>query len=203
MALQAVEDYVQYGFQLAEGANDAPIGFVMVTFQKLMASSIAAIRKSLGRRWDKVRTNGLLHSTTGEELEDRLLNDEEESAVLEGVGAASGSVDTELSLLAGAIESLDRVKSDSKAGVLVDQLSKLFVDSPNEKVLVFTQFRETLRFLEEMLTSKWLGRHGQMRPMDKDRAVEDFRIEDGPQILISTEAGGEGRNFQFCHVLVN
>ena len=206
VALQAVEDYVQYGFQLAEGANDAPIGFVMVTFQKLMASSIAAIRKSLGRRWDKVRTNGLLHSTTGEELEDRLLNDEEESAVLEGVGAASGSVDTELSLLAGAIESLDRVKSDSKAGVLVDQLSKLFVDSPNEKVLVFTQFRETLRFLEEILTSKGWGVnvfHGQMRPMDKDRAVEDFRIEDGPQILISTEAGGEGRNFQFCHVLVN
>ncbi len=115
-------------------------------------------------------------------------------------------MDTELSLLAGAIESLDRVKSDSKAGVLVDQLSKLFVDSPNEKVLVFTQFRETLRFLEEMLTSKSWGVnvfHGQMRPMDKDRAVEDFRIEDGPQILISTEAGGEGRNFQFCHVLVN
>ncbi len=84
-ALQAIEEYVQYGFQVAEGANDAPIGFVMVTFQKLMASSIAAIRKSLGRRWDKVRTNGLLHSTTGEELEDRLLNDEEESAVLEGV----------------------------------------------------------------------------------------------------------------------
>ena len=54
-ALQAVEDYVQYGFQLAEGANDTPIGFVMVTFQKLMASSIAAIRKSLGRRWEKVR----------------------------------------------------------------------------------------------------------------------------------------------------
>ena len=205
-ALQAVEDYVQYGFQLAEGANDTPIGFVMVTFQKLMASSIAAIRKSLGRRWEKVRANGLLHSTTGEELEDRLLNDEEESAVLEGVGAASGSVDTELSLLAGAIESLDRVKSDSKAGVLVDQLSKLFVDSPNEKVLVFTQFRETLRFLEDMLTSKGWGVnvfHGQMRPMDKDRAVEDFRNADGPRILISTEAGGEGRNFQFCHVLVN
>ena len=84
-ALQAVEDYVQYGFQLAEGANGTPIGFVMVTFQKLMASSIAAIRTSLGRRWEKVRANGLLHSTTGEELEDRLLNDEEESAVLEPV----------------------------------------------------------------------------------------------------------------------
>ena len=205
-ALQAVEDYVQYGFQLAESANDAPIGFVMVTFQKLMASSIAAIRTSLGRRRERVLTNALRLSMTGEELEDRLLSDEDEGDVLEDVGSVSLSAAAELPLLENAIDSLSRVKSDSKAGVLVDQLSKLFVDSPNEKVLVFTQFRETLRFLEEMLTSKSWGVnvfHGQMRPMDKDRAVEDFRIEDGPQILISTEAGGEGRNFQFCHVLVN
>ena len=49
-ALQAVEDYVQYGYQLAEGGNNNAIGFVMVIFQKLMASSIAAIKESLGRR---------------------------------------------------------------------------------------------------------------------------------------------------------
>ena len=34
-------------------------------------------------------------------------------------------------------------------------------------------------------------------------AVAAFRDESGPQILVSTEAGGEGRNFQFCHMLVN
>ena len=40
------------------------------------------------------------------------------------------------------------------------------------------------------------------KPAEKDAAVARFR--DGrPQILISTEAGGEGRNFQFCHMLVN
>ena len=42
-----------------------------------------------------------------------------------------------------------------------------------------------------------------MSSVEKDRAVEDFRNADGPRILISTEAGGEGRNFQSCHVLVN
>ena len=205
-ALQAVEDYVQYGFQVAEGADNAPIGFVMVTFQKLMASSIAAIRTSLGRRRERVLENTLRHSITGEELEDRLLNDEDESDVLEDVGSMSLSAEEELPLLKNAIDSLDRVKSDSKAMTLVSQLSKLFVDSPNEKVLVFTQFRETLRSLEEMLNAQGWGVnvfHGQMNATDKDRAVEDFRNADGPRILISTEAGGEGRNFQFCHVLVN
>ena len=205
-ALQAVEDYVQYGFQVAEGANDAPIGFVMVTFQKLMASSIAAIRTSLVRRRERVLKNALRLSMTGEELEDRLLSDEDESDVLEDVGSTSLSAAAELPLLQNALDSLSRVKSDSKAEVLVDQLSKLLVDSPNEKVLVFTQFRETLRFLEEMLTGKgWRVNvfHGQMSAAEKDRAVGDFRDSAGPRILISTEAGGEGRNFQFCHILVN
>ncbi len=205
-ALQAVEDYVQYGFQLAEGSNDAPIGFVMVTFQKLMASSIAAIRTSLVRRRERVQAKDLQLSMTGEEIEDRLLSDEDESDVLENVGSTSLSAAAELPLLENAIDSLSRVKSDSKAAVLADRLSKLFVDSPNEKVLVFTQFRETLRFLEEILTAKGWGVnvfHGQMRAAEKDQAVEDFRNGEGPRILISTEAGGEGRNFQFCHVLVN
>ena len=42
-----------------------------------------------------------------------------------------------------------------------------------------------------------------MNPQDKDSAVERFKNDTGSQILVSTEAGGEGRNFQFCHILVN
>ena len=45
--------------------------------------------------------------------------------------------------------------------------------------------------------------HGQLTADQKDAAVTAFRDGRGPQILISTEAGGEGRNFQFCHILVN
>ena len=37
----------------------------------------------------------------------------------------------------------------------------------------------------------------------KDSAIDSFRVGTGPQVLISTEAGGEGRNFQFAHILVN
>ena len=42
-----------------------------------------------------------------------------------------------------------------------------------------------------------------MKPDAKDAAVEEFRTSTKPSILLSTEAGGEGRNFQFCHLLVN
>src|SRR5262249_27201953 len=44
---------------------------------------------------------------------------------------------------------------------------------------------------------------GQLKPTEKDASVARFREQAGPQLLISTEAGGEGRNFQFCDTMVN
>lgn len=204
-ALEAVENYVQYGFQLATGANNSAIGFVMVTFQKLMASSIAAIRESLSRRREKVSNVGQRPSvnTDEDELEERLDDDVEASEV---IGSVNFNHERELTLLDRAIESLGRVRVDSKARVLVGQFSRLFNEDANAKVLLFTQFRETQRFLQEQLSDQgWNVNvfHGQMTPRDKDNAVDRFKNATGPQILISTEAGGEGRNFQFCHILVN
>ena len=208
-ALKAVEDYVQYGFQLAEGAGNSTFGFVMVTFQKLMASSIAAIKESLSRRREKVQRAGPGSSASDAELEERLDYDYDDDAS-EVIGAVGGeSLDesrAELVLLDRAITSLNRVTVDSKARVLIGELSKLFDDDLGKKVLLFTQFRETQRFLAERLEAEGWGVnvfHGQMSPREKDNAVERFRNGAGPQVLVSTEAGGEGRNFQFCHILVN
>ena len=202
-ALEAVENYVQYGFQLADGAGNSTFGFVMVTFQKLMASSIAAIKESLSKRREKVKNLGPQSSASADELEERMDDDYDAGEVL---GAVDVKSEMELTLLDEAIKSLDRVRIDSKARVLVEQLAKLFHDDFNAKVLLFTQFRETQRSLDEQLSAEGWGVnvfHGQMNSQDKDSAVERFRNDTGPQILVSTEAGGEGRNFQFCHFLVN
>ena len=113
----------------------------------------------------------------------------------------------ELKLLDNAIAALNVVgETDSKARVLVDRLSGLFSTQPDEKVIVFTQFRETQRHLEELFTGRGWGVnvfHGQMNTGGKDCAIEQFRTNSGSQVLISTEEGGEGRNMQFCHLLVN
>ena len=66
-ALQAVEDYVQYGFQLAEGASNSTFGFIMVTFQKLMASSVAAnqgVFVQTARKQSKTQARALLQALT-------------------------------------------------------------------------------------------------------------------------------------------
>ena len=76
----------------------------------------------------------------------------------------------------------------------------------NEKTLVFVAHRETLEMLRDALSRRaQLASgvfHEELSAARRDTEVALFRAEDGPSILVSTEAGGEGRNFEFCHRLV-
>ena len=76
----------------------------------------------------------------------------------------------------------------------------------NEKTLIFVAHRETLEMLRDAIS-----RHAQLASgvfheelsvARRDIEVARFHAGDGPSLLISTEAGGEGRNFEFCHRLV-
>ena len=202
-AQQAVNDYVQYGYQLAEGGNNA-IGFVMVICQKLMASSIAAIRESLGKRHEKILAK-ITDQQSSDDIDDRIDDDEDAGDVIASTGIAIDDC-REIWLLEQAIAALDKVGFDSKAKVLIEKLSDLFSDCPGKKVIVFTQYKETQRYLvEKMKAQGWSVSifHGQMAAKEKDDAIARFKDENGTQILVSTEAGGEGRNLQFCHVMIN
>ena len=202
-ATEALEDYIQYGFNLAEGTGGNAIGFVMVTFQKLMASSIAAIKSSLQARRERIEQRRATQDSEAELIE-RLDDDDNAGDVIGSVG--SDAVDAEIVFLSRTIDALNRVTIDSKSGALLEQLSELYEEDSDQKVLIFTQFRETQNYLADLLGANgWEINlfHGQMNAAAKDRAVESFRNNTGPQLLISTEAGGEGRNLQFCHMLVN
>jgi ATP-dependent helicase HepA len=75
-----------------------------------------------------------------------------------------------------------------------------------EKTLVFVAHRETLEMLREMLSRRaQLATgvfHEGLTPARRDTEVALFRGVDGPSLLVSTECGGEGRNFEFCRRLV-
>ena len=78
--------------------------------------------------------------------------------------------------------------------------------SRTAKTLVFVHEHATLSALKERLESATRKRvaifHEGLTPERGDVEVAEFRRPDGPSILISTEAGGEGRNFEFCRRLV-
>jgi ATP-dependent helicase HepA len=80
-----------------------------------------------------------------------------------------------------------------------------------EKVLVFAEARETIEYLRLQLARprgnkkgiEALAYVGDLSPAERDKLVARFRDPDGPRVLLCTELGGEGRNFQHCHALVN
>lgn len=98
------------------------------------------------------------------------------------------------------------VARDPKLRALRDRLREIERTEPGAKVLVFTESRETLEYLIAELQREGfapLAYHGDLPTLERDRMVARFRDPDGGRVLISTEAGGEGRNFQFCHWLVH
>jgi len=101
-------------------------------------------------------------------------------------------------------EQAARISSWSKAEALEKLLGTLFKAEPGEKVLLFTHFRRTLDLLAERLRRldiSFVVYHGGMDSLAKNQAILDF--QSGVQVLLSTEAAGEGRNLQFCHTMVN
>ena len=94
------------------------------------------------------------------------------------------------------------IREPDKVGVLVELLRR-HVDR-GEKVLVFTGFRQTLDALVAAVGGAGLSSavyHGSLTRTEKEAAIAQFRGE--TPILLSTESAGEGRNLQFCHVMVN
>jgi ATP-dependent helicase HepA len=75
-----------------------------------------------------------------------------------------------------------------------------------QKTLVFVAHRETLEWLRNELSRRaQLATgvfHEELSSARRDIEVAQFRLAEGPSLLVSTECGGEGRNFEFCHRLV-
>jgi len=93
-----------------------------------------------------------------------------------------------------------RIQTWAKA----DALEKLLQSIRGEKILLFTHFRQTLERLAARLRAldlNFVVYHGSLSTENKDAAIRRFEGE--AQILLSTEAAGEGRNLQFCHTMVN
>ncbi len=86
----------------------------------------------------------------------------------------------------------------------VRTLLKCLHSLKGEKAIVFTQFRATQDAIVDALRAEHIVPavfHGEMGWREKEESLEQFRLRD--QVLVSTEAGGEGRNLQFARIVVN
>ena len=75
---------------------------------------------------------------------------------------------------------------------------------PGEKILIFTESRDTLVYLQSKMEG-WGYTvaiiHGALRLEERIEAESEFKNQS--QIMIATEAAGEGINLQFCHLMIN
>lgn len=106
----------------------------------------------------------------------------------------------------GEKDRLASLRDEARAvrlNVKADHLHALLA-STDEKVLVFTQYLRTLRYLQGLLEASGhsvAAYFGGLSISGKEEAVRRFRA--GARVFLSTEAGGEGRNLQFARTLVN
>jgi len=83
------------------------------------------------------------------------------------------------------------------------------ISSPRQKLVLFTEHRDTLNYLENRITTL-LGRkravviiHGGLGREERMKAQESFKYDPEVQVLLGTDAAGEGINLQRAHLMVN
>jgi superfamily II DNA or RNA helicase len=94
---------------------------------------------------------------------------------------------------------------DSKFKALRESLEHLQVEQPGEQVIIFSYFKKTLGYLSRKLDALGYSNtviSGAFSPDDREKRIAGFR-EGRYQILLSSEVGSEGLDFQFCHILFN
>ena len=193
----AVTDYVREEFDRAEALANAKragtVGFALTILQRRLASSPEAIYRSLRRRCER--------------LESRL----RELEVLQRGGQPFPVAWRELASLLGEIFTATgrtgRTGEPTKHGGEGEFPGP--TPSPQQKLVVFTEHRDTLRYLQERITTL-LGRetsvvviHGSIGREERLAAQEAFRHDPQVQVLLATDAAGEGINLQRAHLMVN
>ncbi len=160
---EEVTAYLREGYNRAQADKNMALGFVMVTYQKMLASSSHAVRQSLRRRIAKLRAQlaelaGRKARPLGEGRLEELRDAEEASAALEELEDAAFDLDGlrwEIHRLEELVDRLGTVR-DSKAAKLLTAVDAIFEKRPEEKMVVFTQFIETQQFLAAALKQNGL-----------------------------------------------
>ena len=201
-----INDYIRETYSCATSLKNNAVGFLMVIYQKMLTSSSNALRVSFRRRMEKLKQQ-LASSTPAKVQQDALLEGDDPQELSALVGSLDGAaleavkLQGEIDRLRELAERLDDV-CDSKFGQAVQIVDGVI--GRGGKCVIFTQFIETQKFLAAALEHNGFTCstfNGQMSADEKEQAIRVFR--GAADVLVSTEAGGEGRNLQFANVLIN
>jgi hypothetical protein len=210
--------------------------FLLTLVQKRMVSSIAALRETLHRRINSIVEDRAVNRIEGFGIKEikKLLKDYRRNQYMEDedkelverylethrVQSMYAERTNEIKTLRSFLEKADHLINtgmDSKLSWLTEFLKQLFAKDPKEKVIIFTEYRDTLNYLKKKLENKWfLGPgslviiHGGM-PLGENEDEEGSKLKSeklfndpDTRILLATDAASEGLNLQrHCHIMIN
>ena len=204
---EAVTDYVRHGYNQAMAAKQRHIGFLMILMQRLVTSSTAAIRATLEKRQALLETPPAQTNLFDTPEMDEWAELDGQSQLDIAVQASGWEQEkAEVEMLLDLARETERQGTDAKAEALLELIYKLQQEEndPQLKALIFTEFVPTQAMLADFLESRGFSvvvLNGSMDLDARTRAQQSFSRD--VRVLISTDAGGEGLNLQFCHVIVN
>ncbi len=228
-----VTEYVQNEFNRADNLNKerkSTVGFALTILQRRLASSPEAIYQSLYRRRQKLEYR-LSEERLGKHSEEYYIDtddydedditpedlEDERNKIIDHATAAATIEELEAEIK--TLKELEKLANNVRSSGIDrkwDELSKLLQDNEamfsngeREKLIVFTEHKDTLNYLVDKISSL-LGTsdavvtiHGGMHRDDRKKAEELFKQDAEVRILVATDAAGEGINLQRAHLMIN
>jgi superfamily II DNA or RNA helicase len=221
----AVTEYVTKHFERAtRSMYKNAVGFALIVLQRRLASSLRAIRKSLERRKNRLAER-LLHWDSYKEELMKDLSDEEIAEIDEDMAEKDRWEQEQKLLSLTTAQNRDELEAEIREVERLVELAKevertgpekklnelkgvLFdveeIRNTSEKLLIFTEHKDTCDYLMEKV-QQWgfsvTSIDGTMDKYQREKAMEEFQTK--TQVMVATEAAGEGINLQFCSLMIN
>jgi superfamily II DNA or RNA helicase len=183
---RVTEAVISYGLH-----NGGVQGFLLATPQRQMSSCMfAAASRWLGhgREWNDEEVEAFAYEAFGADM------------AVDDLTAVTGYV---ARALTGHVDLKALREHDSKYQKLEALLKEYLRDYPEEKVIVFSYFRDTLGYLKERLQTVGISALVVMGGDDKQARIDEFRESGRYQLLLASEVAAEGVDLQFMRLLVN
>jgi superfamily II DNA or RNA helicase len=212
-----VTEYITEHYNLASREENDAAGFAMVLYQKRLVSSIYAIQQSLRNRMESIKAgdadpselSAVTKSLLDEYREDpEMLTQAQREHVEEELGGAVVSsdpekIEEELSMVRDLYNQAKAIQVDSKAERLREYVDGILEEDPDEKILIFTEYTDTLEYLKgRVFGNRDIAEiYGDLSQSQRQQQFKKF---EGPaNVMLATDAAREGLNLQFAHIMVN
>ena len=217
-----VSRYIIEQYNLAsEDPKKRNIAFALMILQRRMASSTYALLQSLIRRkerlekllkgGEKQKEITVINIDETEDLEEEARWEREKEWETLSLATNPEELKNEIGIIdrliykaSEIIKSESEIKLQELRKTISEGFKKIIEINGNPKIIIFTESKDTLDYLVAKIKS-WGYKvnyiHGGMEIDDRIRAEKIFRDE--TEVMVATEAAGEGINLQFCHLMIN